>query len=246
METSNIMLEKKDGVATITINRLQFRNALSLHTLLELGTIVEDIREDEGIMAVVLTGAGGIFSEGVEVEEIANMSPEEARHFSHIGSRVFRSLELMEKLVIAAIDGCATGGGLQLSLACDIRIAAAGAKLSLPELSLGIIPGFGGTQRLVRIIGMGRAKEFIFSCREVSSSQALEMGLVSMVVDSSHLMEEAYSLATSIVRNGRPAVKLAKAAINTGAEVDMDTALGLEEEMFAECFLKESGKNIIL
>lgn len=237
MCTQNVLIKKIDGIATIIINRPQFNNALNTQTLLELGEAVEEVKKDEETLAVIITGSGENFSSGVELGELEGMSPDDAKAYSHMGSRVFRSLELMEKPVIAAIDGYAMGGGLQLSLACDIRISSSRAMLSMPELRTGIIPGLGGTQRLRTIVGMGRAKEIIFSGKEISAEKALEIGLVNMVVDHQQLMEEALSMASDIAKSSRKALKLAKAAIIMGAEVDMDTALGLEEEMFAECFL---------
>ncbi len=242
MGVRNVLVEKKDNIATIIISRPQQSNTLSSQLLQELGSIVEDIRQDRETLAVIVTGEGEVFSSGIDYDELNEMSPEEARRFSHIGSRVFRSLELMEKPVIAAIDGIAYGGGFQLSLACDIRIASDRARFSMPEVGLGIIPGLGGTQRLRSIVGIGRAKELIFSGRQLSAPQAYEIGLISMLVDPKDLMREARSIASSIVRSSSFAMKLAKAAINLGVEVDMDTALGLEEELFAECFSPERRK----
>lgn len=239
MRNQNILLKKSDGIATIIINRPQFNNALNTQTLLELGTVVEDVKKDEDILSVIVTGAGENFSSGVELGEMECMSPDEAKAYSHMGSRIFRKLELMEKPVIAAIDGYAMGVGFQLSLACDIRISSDRARFSMPEVGHGIIPGLGGTQRLRAIVGMGRAKEIIFSGKEIPAGKALEIGLVNEVVDHGQLMDEALGTALSIVKGSSRALKLAKAAINIGAKVDMDTALGLEEELFAECFLPE-------
>lgn len=237
MCTQNVLIKKIDGIATIIINRPQFNNALNTQTLLELGEAVEEVKKDEETLAVIITGSGENFSSGVELGELEGMSPDDAKAYSHMGSRIFRNLELMEKPVIAAIDGYAMGGGFQLSLACDIRISSGRAIFSMPEVRTGIIPGLGGTQRLRNIVGMGRAKEIIFSGKEIPAGKALEMGLVNKVVDHEQLMEEALSMASDIAKSSRKALKLAKAAIIMGAEVDMDTALGLEEELFAECFL---------
>lgn len=237
MCTQNVLLKKIDRIAAIIINRPQFKNALNTQTLLELGEYIEDIKNDEEILCVIITGSGENFSSGVELGELEGMSPDDAKAYSHMGSRIFRNLELMEKPVIAAIDGYAMGGGFQLSLACDIRISSGRAIFSMPEVRTGIIPGLGGTQRLRNIVGMGRAKEIIFSGKEIPAGKALEMGLVNKVVDHEQLMDEALSMASDIIKSSIKALKLAKAAINMGAEIDMDTALGLEEELFAECFL---------
>lgn len=243
MEFKNIIFEKKDKIATISINRPKALNALNSETLKELDCVVDMIAEDEGVYAVILTGVGEkAFVAGADITEMKDMSVAEGRKFGMLGNKVFRKIDLLEKPIIAAVNGFALGGGCELSMACDIRIASTNAKFGQPEVGLGITPGFGGTQRLARIAGMSVAKELIFTGRIIKAEEALRVGLVNKVVEPDKVMEEAVSFANTIAAQAPIAVKYCKAAINRGMQCDIETALMYESEVFGECFATEDQK----
>lgn len=243
MEFKNIILEKNDKIAIISINRPKALNALNSETLKELDCAVDMIAEDEGVYAVILTGAGEkSFVAGADITEMKDMSVAEGRKFGMLGNKVFRKFDLLDKPVIAAVNGFALGGGCELSMACDIRIASTNAKFGQPEVGLGITPGFGGTQRLARIAGMAVAKELIFTGRIIKAEEALRVGLVNKVVEPDKVMEEAISFANTIAAQSPIAVKYCKAAINRGMQCDIETALMYESEVFGECFATEDQK----
>ena len=171
-----------------------------------------------------------------------DMNVFEAREFAEKGLSIFRKIELMEKPVIAAVNGFALGGGCELSMCCDIRIASRKAKFGQPEVGLGIIPGFAGTQRLSRLVGMGRAKELIFTTDMIDGEEAYRIGLVNKVVDEDKLMDEALAMANNISQKGQIAVRFAKTAINRGIETDMETAMAIERDLFGLCFSTEDQK----
>lgn len=237
MELKNVLFEKQGNIAVVTINRPKALNALNSETLKDLDIVVDALEKDDEVYAVILTGAGEkAFVAGADITEMKDLNTMEGRQFSILGNKVFRRLETLEKPVIAAIPGFALGGGCELSLACDIRIATEKARFGQPEVGLGITPGFGGTQRLARIVGMGRAKELIYTARLVKADEALAMGLVNKVVEADKLMEEAMTMAKTIASQAPIAVKLSKAAINRGMQCDIDTALMYEAEAFGGCF----------
>ncbi|MBI6871767.1 short-chain-enoyl-CoA hydratase [Clostridium aciditolerans] len=243
MEFKNIIFEKNDKIATISINRPKALNALNSETLKELDCVVDMIAEDEGVYAVILTGVGEkAFVAGADITEMKDMSVAEGRKFGILGNKVFRKIDLLEKPIIAAVNGFALGGGCELSMACDIRIASTSAKFGQPEVGLGITPGFGGTQRLARIAGMAVAKELIFTGRIIKAEEALRVGLVNKVVEPDKVMEEAVSFANTIAAQAPIAVKYCKAAINRGMQCDIETALMYESEVFGECFATEDQK----
>lgn len=243
MEFKNIILEKNGRIATISINRPKALNALNSETLKELDCVVDMIAEDEDVYAVILTGAGEkAFVAGADITEMKDMSVAEGRKFGMLGNKVFRKIDLLEKPIIAAVNGFALGGGCELSMACDIRIASTNAKFGQPEVGLGITPGFGGTQRLARIAGMAVAKELIFTGRIIKAEEALRVGLVNKVVEPDKVMEEAISFANTIAAQAPIAVKYCKAAINRGMQCDIETALMYESEVFGECFATEDQK----
>lgn len=237
MELKNVLFEKEGNIAVVTINRPKALNALNSETLKDLECVIDALEKDDEVYAVILTGAGEkAFVAGADITEMKDLNTMEGRQFSILGNKVFRRLETLEKPVIAAIPGFALGGGCELSMACDIRIATEKAKFGQPEVGLGITPGFGGTQRLARIVGMGRAKELIYTARLVKADEALSIGLVNKVVEADKLMEEAMKMAKTIAGQAPIAVKLAKAAINRGMQCDIDTALMYEAEAFGGCF----------
>ncbi len=191
---------------------------------------------------LIITGIGKAFVAGADISEMKDMNAEQGREFGSLGSKVFRKIELMKKPVIAAINGFALGGGCELSMCCDIRIASSNAKFGQPEVSLGIIPGFAGTQRLSRIVGMAKAKELIFTGNMIKAEEAYNIGLVNKVVESDSLMEEAMKMATKIASNGQIAVKYSKVAINRGYEVDFEAGNEIETSLFGLSFATNDQK----
>lgn len=237
MEYKNIEVKIEKGIATITINRPKALNALNTETLEELKNVLEVLQNDDGVKVIVITGAGEkAFVAGADISEMKDMSVFEAKKFAELGQKVFRKIELMKKPVIAAVNGYALGGGCELALACDIRIASRNAKFGQPEVGLGIIPGFGGTQRLPRIVGVSKAKELIYTGDMIDAEEALRIGLISKVVEQEKLLEEAYGIAKKIMSKGLVAVSLAKEAINKSLEVDIDSGMEYEANAFAMCF----------
>ncbi|HBT48373.1 MAG: Enoyl-CoA hydratase/carnithine racemase [Caldanaerobacter subterraneus] len=237
MEYKNIDVKKEEGIATIKISRPKALNALNTETLEELENVLEVLQNDEGVKVIVITGAEEkAFVAGADISEMKDMSVFEAKKFAELGQKVFRKIELMKKPVIAAVNGYALGGGCELALACDIRIASRNAKFGQPEVGLGIIPGFGGTQRLPRIVGVSKAKELIYTGDMIDAEEALRIGLISKVVEQDKLLEEAYGIAKKIMSKGLVAVSLAKEAINKSLEVDIDSGMEYEANAFALCF----------
>ena len=243
MEYKNIVLQIEDKVAILTISRPKSLNSLNTETLKELDLAIDEIAEDNQIYAVIITGEGKSFVAGADITEMKDLDLMGGRKFGFLGNKVFRKLEILEKPVIAAVNGFALGGGCELSIACDIRIASSKAKFGQPEVGLGITPGFGGTQRLARLVGMGMAKQLLFTAEIINAEEAFRIGLVNKVVEPEKLMEEAKLLAGKIVNNAPIAVKLCKTAINRGMQMDIDTALIYEAEIFAQCFCTEDQKS---
>ena len=240
MELKNIILEKEGHLAIVTINRPKALNALNSETLKDLDVVLEDLEKDSNIYSVILTGSGEkAFVAGADISEMKDLSEEEGKNFGLLGNRVFRRLEKLDKPVIAAISGFALGGGCELAMACDIRIASEKARFAQPEAGLGITPGFGGTQRLPRLVGEGKAKELIYTCAMIKADEALRIGLVNKVVPLESLMDEAKAMANAIMVNAPIAVKLCKDAINRGMQVDIDQAIEVEAEDFGKCFATE-------
>lgn len=243
MELENIILEKDGHLAIVTINRPKALNALNSKTLKDLDLVLDDLEKDNDIYAVILTGAGEkAFVAGADISEMKDLSEEEGRNFGILGNRVFRRLEKLDKPVIAAVSGFALGGGCELAMSCDIRIASEKAKFAQPEAGLGITPGFGGTQRLPRLVGEGKAKELIYTCAMIKADEALRIGLVNKVVPLENLMDEAKAMANAIIANAPIAVKLCKDAINRGMQVDIDNAIEIEATDFGKCFATEDQK----
>ncbi len=229
----NLRLEIADGIATLTVHRPDRLNALNEATIRELGTAVEQIGRDEEVGGVVLTGAGSkAFVAGADIAELAKMGPVDGVEVSRLGQRVFRGIELSRKPWIAAVNGFALGGGCELALACHLRIAAENARFGLPETKLGIIPGYGGTVRLTRLVGRGRALELILTGEMIDAPEAYRIGLVNRVVPADELAESASELLRSILRNGPIALGLAIECTTRGAEMDTDDALALESNLF--------------
>lgn len=231
--TQELHVESAGGVVTLTLCRPDLHNAVNFSLLLAMRKALENLRFDRNVRAIIVTGAGDkAFCAGADLKERAGLTPEQVKQFIHTIRDLMSTLEDFPKPVIAAINGLALGGGTELALACDIRIAADTASMGLTETSLGIIPGGGGTQRLPRLIGKGRAKELIFTARRVTAAEALEIGLVEKVVPAIDLATVSRALASMIAENGPIAVEMAKWAINRGTEVDLATGLQIESRAY--------------
>jgi len=238
-----VKYEQNDFIGTITIDREKALNALNSEVLSELDAVIDGI-SIENTRCLIITGAGQkAFIAGADIAEMSNKNKQEAQSFSAKGNAVFRKIEALPIPVIAAVNGFALGGGCELSLSCDIRIASENAVFAQPETGLGITPGFGGTQRLARTISIGKAKELIYTCGKVKADEALALGLVNAVYPAEQLMEECLKLAGKIARNAPIAVRASKKAINDGIQVDIDSAIAIEVEQFGTCFGSEDQKN---
>ena len=233
MAYKNILFEVKDRIAYVTINRPQVLNALNVETVEELRKVFSEIEEDEKVASVILTGAGDkAFVAGADINELAKLDALGGRDFSLNGQRVFNLIENLGKPVIAAVNGFALGGGCELALACTLRVAAETAKFGQPEVNLAIIPGYGGTQRLARLIGKGRALEMVLTGNMIGAEEAYRIGLVNRAAPLSELMNEAKKLAETIMSKGPIAVKLAMLAINHGLQMSLQQGLQLEASLF--------------
>ena len=242
MDFENLIFKREGNIGILSINRPEALNALNIEVLQELDKAMDIIEKDEEVYVLVLTGEGRAFVAGADIGEMKDMDVFQAREFADLGLKLFRKIELMEKPIIAAVNGFALGGGCELSMCCDIRIASEKAKFGQPEVGLGIIPGFAGTQRLSRLIGMGRAKELIFTTDMIDAEEAYRIGLVNKVVAADKLMEEALNMAKNISQRGQIAVRFAKTSINHGMDVDMETAMAIERDLFGLCFSTEDQK----
>ena len=238
-EFKNLTLEVADGIAVLAISRPAALNALNSETLDELNVCLSEIEANDDIKAVILTGGpdkkGNEFKSfvaGADIAEMVNFTAPEARAFGIKASEPFFKLMNMRQVTIAAVNGFALGGGCEISMACDIRIASENAIFGQPECGLGIIPGFGGTQRLARLVGMGRAKEMIFTCDNVDANEAYRIRLVNKVVAKEELMPTAKAMAAKIISKGSYAVSVAKAAINNGYDMDIKNAVEMEANLF--------------
>lgn len=240
----NVKFEKSNHIGILTISRPKALNALNSKTLLEIDEAIDMVSKDKDIYVLVITGEGEkAFVAGADISEMKDMNVFEAREFAKLGNNVFRKIESLEKPVIAAVNGFALGGGCELSLSCDIRLASENAKFGQPEVTLGITPGFGGTQRLARVVGAPKAKELIYTGNMITAEEALRIGLVNKVVPQDKLMEETMNMANKIANNAPIAVKLCKAAINKGMQCDINTAVNYECEVFAQCFASSDQKD---
>lgn len=234
-----IDIQQEEDFLIITISRMSAMNALNYEVLEELKESFQNIEIDL-IKCVILTGAGRkAFVAGADIGAMEKLTKNQARDFSSFGSGVFRLIETFPVPVIAAVNGYALGGGLELALACDLRIASENAVFGLPELGFGIIPGFGGTQRLMRTIPAGRAKEMIYTSKRIDSTKALHLGLVNAVYQMDELLDQARMIARRISKNAANAIRLAKKAMNDGTDERIILGLNLESNLFAECFENE-------
>lgn len=231
-----ITYEVEGQIGIITINRPKALNALNSAVLDELDKTLDAV-DQEAIRCLILTGAGEkSFVAGADIGEMSTLTKAEGEAFGKKGNDVFRKLETFPIPVIAAVNGFALGGGCEISMSCDIRICSENAVFGQPEVGLGITPGFGGTQRLARIVGTGKAKEMIYGARNIKAEEAYRIGLVNNVYPAEELMPAAKKLASTIARNAPIAVRNCKRAINEGIQVDMDQAIVIEEKLFGSCF----------
>jgi enoyl-CoA hydratase len=231
---NTLLLERLDGIAVVTVNRPDKLNALNDEVINELGQAVRRIQSDEGIRAVILTGTGAkAFIAGADITELARCDQELARELSRKGSNIFRLYEKLPKPVIAAVNGFALGGGCELAMACHVRIASENARFGQPEVKLGITPGYGGTVRLPRLVGRGRALELITTGAMIDAAEAYRIGLVNRVVPLDKLMGEAEALARAMMEQGPQAVAACLALVDEQESLPVDQALERESEVFA-------------
>ena len=234
-----VTYEQEGFVGVVTINRPKALNALNSGVLEELEATFDQV-DLETTRVIILTGAGTkSFVAGADIAEMSTLTKEEGEAFGKKGNDVFRKIETFPLPVIAAVNGFALGGGCEISMSCDIRICSENAVFGQPEVGLGITPGFGGTQRLARIIGVGKAKEMIYSASNIKAEEAYRIGLVNAVYPQEELMDMAEKLANKIARNAPIAVRACKSAMNEGIDVDMDKAIVVEEKAFGNCFETE-------
>ena len=240
---NNLLMEVENEIVVVTINRPKSLNALNSETLAELNTCLAEIEGRTDIKVVILTGSGSkSFVAGADISEMVNATPAEGRAMGLLAREAFGRLENMPQVTIAAVNGFALGGGCEISMACDIRVAAENAKFAQPECGLGILPGFGGTQRLARLVGKGRAKEMIFTCDMIDAQDAYRIGLANHVVPQEELLDYCKAMAGRIMKNAPYAVSLAKQVINSGADMDLDNGLKLEANIFGLSFSTEDKK----
>lgn len=242
MEFKNLLFEKQGNVGILSINRPKALNALNSEVLDELDVAIDMVQNADDIYVLILTGAGRAFVAGADISEMSSLNATEGRAFGEKGIAVFRKLELLEKPVIAAVNGFALGGGCELCMTADMRIASEDALFGQPEAGLGITPGFAGTQRLPRIVGEGIAKELIFTARNIKADEAYRIGLVNKVVKTEELMDEALKMANKIASNAQIAVRYCKDSINRGLQTDIDTGMSIEQSLFGLCFATEDQK----
>jgi len=234
---SLVTTSKSDGICTVTINRPDKLNAMNTDVARELVKTFEDLGHNDGIKAIILTGEGQkAFSAGADVAYMSKISPDESVEYARLGQLVTATVEQVRQPTIAAINGFALGGGCELAMSCDIRIAADTARMGQPEVTIGIPPGWGGTQRLIRIVGIAKAKELIYRGHMISADEAERIGLVNRVVPLSSLMEEAAKTAAEIAGNSSMGVQMSKVAINRGRNADLDTGLSIELLAWRNCF----------
>lgn len=238
---TNTLFEKKDGIGKVILNRPKVLNALSTESLNELNDLLDEIKNDNEIKVVIVTGNGSkSFCAGWDIGSMQlPMSIMQARNWSELGQTVFNKIENLPQPVLAVINGFALGVGCELAMACDVRLAAQHAAFAQPEPFIGMIPGFGGTQRLARLIGQANAKELMFTCDTIDAAEAFRIGLINRVIPSDELMDQAHTMAQKIMTKAPIAVQLCKNAVNKGFDLDISSALAYEKELCAACFTTE-------
>lgn len=243
MTYRNLLFEKEGSVGLLTINRPKVLNALNRETMTEISQIVGKIATDPEVSVLIITGAGEkSFVAGADISEMRTLSALEGRAWSKFSQATFNAIENLPQPVIAAVNGYALGGGCELAMSCDIRIASEKAKFGQPEVLLGVVAAFAGTQRLPRLIGKGRAKELLFTGDQIDAAEACRIGLVNKVVPAGELLTAAKALAAKIISRGPVAVQLCKAAVNEGLDMDLESAQAYEAEVFGLCFATDDQK----
>ena len=238
-----VELEHKGDIAVLTINRPEALNALNDEVISQLDKVLDSV-DPAAVRCLIVTGAGQkAFVAGADIAQMSELSKAEGEAFGKHGNDVFRTLETLPVPTIAAVNGFALGGGCELSMSCDIRLCSDTAVFGQPEVGLGITPGFGGTQRMARLIGPGKAKELIYTARNIKAPEALNVGLVQAVYPADQLMAEAEKMASRIAGNAPIAVRACKKAVGDGLQLDMDAAMVVEEKLFGSCFDTEDQKS---
>jgi len=241
-EFETIIFKREGAIAYITINRPKAMNALNSKVIEELGQAVEILEGDKSIRVCIITGEGRAFVAGADIAQMANYGPAEGRALAYEGSGVFRRIELLDTVTIAAINGFALGGGCELALCCDMRIASEKAMFGMPEVGIGILPGFSGTQRLPRAISTAKAKELVLTGDFIGAEEAEKIGLVNKVVPGEELIAEAEKLAARVLKNAPTGVRFANRAIRLGLERGIEAGIILENDLFGKCFATEDQK----
>ena len=233
MEFKNLLFKQEEGIGFVTINRPDKLNALNIETIRELEDLFTHLKDNQEVKVVIITGAGEkAFVAGADIEELSKLNMMEGKEYSLRGQRVFSLIENLGKPVIAAVNGYALGGGTELALACHIRIASEKAMFGQPEVKLGLIPGYGGTQRLARLVGKGKALEMILTGDMITAQQALEIGLVNKVVSTEELLSACKDIAKKIMNNSPIAIKYALETVNNGLDKSLEEGLRIEAELF--------------
>ncbi|MHA2407271.1 MAG: enoyl-CoA hydratase/isomerase family protein [Candidatus Ranarchaeia archaeon] len=244
-EYNTLLWELNENVLTITINRAKKLNSINLELVSEFRQILQEIRDSPDVHAVVVTGDGDrAFCSGGDINEFVDLSPLAARKYSREGKKFFTSLATLGKPVIAAVNGFALAGGLELVLAADVAFASEDAQFGHPEINFALIPMWGGTQRLTRLVGTMRAKELIFSGRLIGPDEALDIGLINRIVPQKRLLVEAQNFANDLAHKNLTALRLAKQAINSAEETDINTGMALETALFGLCFTEDAVKTL--
>lgn len=232
-----VTTSKSNGIATVKINRPDKLNAMNMDVARELVSVFTQLDTDNDVKVIVLTGEGEkAFSAGADIEYMSKISADESVEYAKLGQLVTNTIELVSKPTIAAVNGFALGGGCEVAMSCDIRIAADTARMGQPEVTIGIPPGWGGTQRLMRIVGIAKAKELVYTGKMIKADEAEKIGLVNQMVPLASLMEETMKMANQIAANSVSGVKMSKIAINKGRNADLDTGLGIELLAWRNCF----------
>ena len=241
MDYEFLKIERQDGIAVMKISAPKSLNALNSTILKEIDSFVSSL--DAATRVLIITGDGEkSFVAGADISEMAHLNEPQGQEFGRLGAQVFRKIETLPIPVIAAVNGFALGGGCELAMACDIRIASVKAKFGQPEVGLGIIPGFSGTYRLPKLIGQGYAKEMIYTGKVIRADEALRIGLVNAIYEPEELMDKAMEMAAMMLKNAPVAIRLAKQSINEGYDLDADGAIALENKLFGQCFATKDQK----
>lgn len=239
MNYKNLLVEIKDGIALLSINRPEALNALNTNFFNEMDHFIEGLSKNKSVQVLIITGGGKAFVAGADIAEMVDKNPEEGSAFSRLGQNTFRSLETLEIPVIGAINGFALGGGLELAMACDFRVASSKAKFGQPEVNLGMIPGYAGTQRLPRLVGLADALYLLMSADMINAAEALRIGLVQRVFEPEEFMDKVYKIAKNIQSKGPEAIKKVKYVTRTGMQMDFEQANELEADYFGTQFKAE-------